>query len=150
MDAKEAILKENGSYNKRFASVRAEAFSKSPFFDARDVVQVKYELLRAVERDGSSVSDAARMFGFSRKAYYQISRAYRERGLAALAPGKTGPKGPNKLRGRVSEFIDLCAAGHEKANSKNIAAQMEAELDVKVHPRTIERYLEKKTAGPNG
>jgi hypothetical protein len=36
------------------------------FFDPRDLVQVKYEMLRRVRIDGASVSQAARDFGFSR------------------------------------------------------------------------------------
>jgi hypothetical protein len=51
----------------------------SDFFDTRDVVQVKYEMLRQVSEDGASVSSAAAAFGFSRQSYYHAA--------AALAPG---------------------------------------------------------------
>jgi len=145
MSSKEEALRANGSFNHRYRNVHADVFKTSRFFDARDIVQVKYEMLRAVERDGDSVTDAVGEFGFSRKTYYQISRAFDEGGLNALVPKKTGPKGPSKLRGEVSGFIDSFLSGDEKANAKEISGQMEAELGIRVHPRTIERYLEKKT-----
>jgi transposase-like protein len=56
-----------------------ETFMSSDFFDTRDVVQVKYEMLRQVSEDGASVSSAAAAFGFSRQSYYHAA--------AALAPG---------------------------------------------------------------
>ena len=148
MASKEESLKGNGSFNKRHLSVQAEVFKISPFFDARDFVQVKYEMLRAVERDGASVTDAVGDFGLSRKTYYQVSKAFEEGGLAALAPKKTGPKGPSKLRGDVSGFIDSYMSENPDANAKEVVSQMEVQLGVRIHPRTIERYLEKKTPPP--
>jgi transposase len=145
MASKEESLIETGSFNKRHLDVSAGIFKTSQFFDARDLVQVKYEMLRAVGSDGSSVADAAGKFGFSRKTYYQVGKAFGEGGLSALVPKKTGPKGPSKLRGEVSEFIDSYIERHERANAKEVAAQLDAEVGVRIHPRTIERYLEKKT-----
>jgi len=46
--------------------VRHESFRDSEFFDPEDVVQVKYEMLRQVDIDKQPVSQAAKMFGFSR------------------------------------------------------------------------------------
>jgi len=149
MASKEESLNETGSYNKRYLSVSAEIFKASQFFDARDLVQVKYEMLRAVGSGGSSVADAAAGFGFSRKTYYQIGKSFGEGGLSALVPKKTGPKGPSKLRGEVSGFIDSYMESHAGTSAKEAAAQMELEIGVRIHPRTIERYLEKKTDRPS-
>ena len=148
MPSKEESLKESGSFNRRFTSVRADIFKVSPFFDAKDIVQVKYEMLRAVTRDEGSVAETADKFGFSRKTYYQASRAFEGGGLEALLPKKTGPKGPSKLQGEAGEFIAAYMSAHKDANAAEISAQMEAALGIRVHPRTIERYLEKKT-GPS-
>ena len=146
MASKEETLRENGSFNKRYKNVSAEIFQSSPFFDKKDIVQVKYEMLRAVSKGGGNVTDVADEFGFSRKTYYQIYSTFVEGGLNALMPKKAGPKGPNKLYGDVSGFIDSYVSSHKDAKANEIAAQLEASLEVKVHPRTIERYLEKKTA----
>jgi len=145
MALKEDSLKDNGSFNRNYKNVYADVFKTNPFFDARDLVQVKYEMLRAVLKDGVHVTDAANEYGFSRKTYYQISKTFEDGGLNALIPKKPGPKGPNKLHGKVSEFIDAYVSHHKNAKAREIAAQLEKMLDVRVHPRTIERYFEKKT-----
>jgi hypothetical protein len=60
-------------------------FATSAFFDARDLVQVKYEMVRRVRVDGEPVSHSAAAFGFSRPTLYQ-ARAIERGGLAALVP----------------------------------------------------------------
>src|SRR5260370_37747330 len=45
-DAKAAALAETRTLNPRPETVRDEQFVSSEFFDARDVVQVKYEMVR--------------------------------------------------------------------------------------------------------
>ena len=145
MSLRDESLKDNGSFNRYYANVNADIFKTGPFFDVKDLVQVKYEMLRAVEKDGCRVTDATEEFGFSRKTYYQISKAFEEGGLNALMPRKTGPKGPSKLQGEVSGFIDVYASDHKSARASEIAAELEEALGVRIHPRTIERYFEKKT-----
>ena len=49
------------------------------------------------------------------------------------------------MHGKVSEFIDSYVSDHKNAKAREIAAQLEKVLGVRVHPRTIERYFEKKT-----
>src|SRR5207249_8819443 len=53
----------------------------SGFFDARDLVQVKYEMVRRVQVDGASVVGAAAAFGFSRPSYYEAAAALARDGL---------------------------------------------------------------------
>lgn len=145
MTLKEDSLKDNGCFNRGYMNVHANIFKTGPFFDPRDLIQVKYEMLRAVAKDGVRITDAANEFGFSRKTYYQIIKAFENGGLNALIPKKPGPKGPNKLCGKVSEFIDSYVSDHKNAKAREIAVQLEKVLGVRVHPRTIERYFEKKT-----
>ena len=76
MTLKEDSLKGNGSFNRRYMNVHANIFKTGPFFDPRDLIQVKYEMLRAVAKDGVRITDAANEFGFSRKTYYQIIKAF--------------------------------------------------------------------------
>ncbi len=55
-DPKETALAEARCLNPRPESVRDPAFLASEFFDARDVVQVKYEMVRRVEAEGAPVT----------------------------------------------------------------------------------------------
>ena len=91
-DGKAQELAASRTLNPRPESVVDEAFASSEFFDARDLVQVKYEMVRRVEADGVSVSAAAGAFGFSRQSYYTAARALAEGGLAGLVPAKPGPR----------------------------------------------------------
>ena len=145
MVPKDEALKKSGCFNNNHENVTASIFESAPFFDRKDIVQVKYEMIRAVTKDEGSITEISDAYGFSRKSYYQTSEAFESGGLHALIPKKTGPKGPSKLNTEVAEFIDSYLAGHKGAKPKEISMQLEAEKGVKVHPRSIYRYLEKKT-----
>ena len=59
-DAKTRSLKEHGCLNPHAETVRDELFLSNAFFDTRDLLQVKYEMLRRVREDGMPVSHAAK------------------------------------------------------------------------------------------
>ena len=90
-DAKEAALAETRTLNPRPEAVRDEQFASSEFFDARDLVQVKYEMVRRVRVDGAPVTAAAAAFGFSRPSFYEAAAAVDRDGLGGLVPAKPGP-----------------------------------------------------------
>src|SRR5437868_6180057 len=91
-DPKVAALRAERSLNPRPEAVTDERFAGSEFLDARDLVQVKYEMLRRARIDGQPVSRAAEVFGFSRPSFYAAQRALDEGGLQALVPARPGPK----------------------------------------------------------
>ena len=70
-DPKVEALRAERSLNPRPETVTDEEFRSSEFFDARDVVQVKYEMVRRVRVDGEPVSRSAVAFGFSRPSIYE-------------------------------------------------------------------------------
>ena len=72
-DPKQAALAETRCLNPHPEQVRDEAFLASEFFDARDLVQVKYEMVRKVKAEGAPVTSAAAAFGFSRPSYYEAA-----------------------------------------------------------------------------
>ena len=76
------------------------------FFDARDLVQVKYEMLRRVHVDGRAVSQTAATFGFSRPTFYAAQTAWQEGGLPGLLPERPGPRAAHKLTEPVLTFLD--------------------------------------------
>ena len=65
-ETKFRTLQRQGTLNPRPMTVRDALFLEDDFFDPRDLVQVKYEMLRRVRTEGNSVTDAATNFGFSR------------------------------------------------------------------------------------
>jgi hypothetical protein len=52
-------LTASGMVNPHPEAVRDPAFVGNEFFDPRDLVQVKYEMLRRVRVDGGSIAEAA-------------------------------------------------------------------------------------------
>jgi hypothetical protein len=87
-DPKADALRKQGCLHPHPEKVTDEAFTASEFFDPRDLVQVKYEMLRRVYVDGLPVSRSAASFGLSRPSYYQAQVVYEEGGLPALRSKK--------------------------------------------------------------
>ena len=141
------ILKENGTFNTDSNSVMADDFQRGIFFDPNDLVQVKYEMLRSVEKREFSISEAAEKYGLSRQTYYINKSAIDNGGLAALVPKKTGPKGGYKLKDEGRRFIDDYISEHPGASPHEINIAMAAGTGIAVHDRTVTRYLSKKRQG---
>src|SRR5919106_954862 len=80
-DAKVEALRAHGALHPRPAAVRDPLFGSHEFFDARDLVQVKYEMLRRVDVEGQPVSRTAEAFGCSRPTFYQAHAAFKTQGL---------------------------------------------------------------------
>ena len=87
-DDKVRALRQYNSLNPHPERVRDESFLSNTFFDPRDLVQVKYEMLRRVREDGVPVSQSAARFGVSRPTWYQAQRAWQAGGLPGLLPDK--------------------------------------------------------------
>ena len=104
-DAKAEALRAQGALHPRPDAVRDPVFGSHEFFDARDLVQVKYEMVRRVEVDGHSVAQTTDAFGCSRPTFYQAQTAFKARGLPVLVPRKRGPRGAHKLDDAVMTFV---------------------------------------------
>ncbi len=140
-DPKAEALRQRGSLNPHPEKVTDPLFSESAFFDARDLVQVKYEMVRRVESDGQTVSDSAAAFGFSRPSFYQAQSLLESGGLAALVPQKPGPRRAHKLSPRVMGFIQKLQSEDPSLKGPELAERIEKRFGLKVHPRSIERAL---------
>lgn len=140
-DPKAAALVEDGTLNPFPENVRDPKFQQGDFFDARDIVQVKYEMLRRVSVDNVSVTDATDEYGVSRPTYYQARANFDATGIAGLVPKKRGPRGPHKLQGEVLAFVERQYVEGEPIRARELAKAIREEFSVEVHPRTIERAL---------
>ena len=68
-------LESAGLVHPNAEGVTAELFDGSrPFFLAADKVQVRFQMLRAHVVDGASVTAAAAEHGYSRAAFYLVTR----------------------------------------------------------------------------
>ena len=141
---KQQQLRTSGTLNRNPKRVTDPLFSEHAFFDAQDLVQIKYEMLRRVVHDGHSITAAAAAFGFSRPAFYKAKQALEECGLAGLVPAKTGPRGAHKLNDEVMAFV-LAAREHDpELNSRDLVDRIATQFGLSVHPRSVERALTRK------
>jgi transposase len=114
------------------------------FFDARDLVQVKYEMLRQVRVEGAEKAQAAALFGLSRPTFYQAEANFAREGLAGLLAKPRGPKSAHKLTPEVMAFIEKRLTGVAPPGARALAREIRTELGLSVHPRSIERALARK------
>ena len=147
-DPKTASLLEDGTLNPFPDKVSDPKFRDSEFFDPRDVVQVKYEMLRRVSVENVSVTDATHQYGVSRPTYYEAKANFGDAGVAGLVPKKRGPRGPHKLQGEVLTFVEKHHVPGEPVRARELAKLIREEFSVDVHPRTIERALGGKKTPP--
>lgn len=140
-------LIEEGTLNPQPEKVSDPKFKPGEFFDPRDAVQVKYELLRRVLVEKGSVTGVAQEYGISRPTYYQAKADFDAGGIAGLVPRKRGPHGRHKLREEVMAFIEQYLVRGEPVRARDLAVLIRLEFGLEVHPRSIERAVkEKKTA----
>lgn len=140
-DPKLQALREQGCLNPRPQDVTDELFRSSDFFDPRDQLQVKYEMLRRVENDGYSVTQAASAFGFSRPSFYKAQDSYRLGGLPGLVPRRRGPRRAHKLSAEVIEFLRQERERDPSLRGPALARLVEQQFQMVIHPRSIERGL---------
>lgn len=149
-DGKAQELARSRTLNPRPEAVVDQGFRSSEFFDARDLVQVKYEMVRRVEADGSSVSASAGAFGFTRQSYYTAARALADEGLAGLVPAKPGPRGAHKLTDEVLEHLEGLREADPRMGAAELAAVVAERFGVTVHRRSVERALARREAAKRG
>src|SRR5712691_10859452 len=137
-NSKRPALRQTGTLNPRPDRVTDELFADSDFFDPHDLLQVKYEMLRRVRRDDVTVSQAARLFGFSRPSFYHAHAAFTRGGLGALVPQKRGPRRAHKLSQKVVALIERTIAADPGAD---LVAAVQQTFGISVHRRSIERAL---------
>ena len=149
-DAKEAALAATRTLNPRPEAVRDEQFASSEFFDARDLVQVKYEMVRRVRVDAAPVTAAAAAFGFSRPSYYEAAAAVDRDGLGGLVPAKPGPRRAHKLTDGVLAYARQLREQDPGLGSAQLAEAIAAKFAIRVHPRSVERALARAENSKSG
>src|SRR2546422_239483 len=138
-DPKSLALRQQGCLNPHPERVTDELFQTREFFDPRDLVQVKYEMLCRVQTEGHPVNRSASAFGFSRPSFYQAQAAFQQGGLPALTPQKRGPKQAHKLTAEVLAFLRQVRQQDPSLRAADLSSLVQDKYGISVHPRSIER-----------
>ena len=140
-DLKSQALRQRGSLNSHPEKVTDPLFAASKFFDARDLVQVKYEMVRRVQVDRQPVSSSATAFGFSRPSFYQAQARLDSGGLAALVPQKPGPRRRHKLDAEVMQFLQKLRSEDPSLKPADLVGHILERFGRRIHVRSVERAL---------
>lgn len=140
-DPKVDALRQAACLNAHPERVTDPLFAASDFFDGRDLVQVKYEMVRRVRTDGLTVAESARAFGFSRPSFYAAQASLHREGLSGLLPKKRGPRHAHKLGTEATSFLREQLSQEPSLSSVDLAVRLRKDLHLQVHPRSIERSL---------
>lgn len=143
-DPKAEALRQRRVLNPQPEAVRDDRFRTDEFFDPRDLVQVKYEMVRRVQEEGATVTEASEAFGFSRPTFYAARQSLEKEGLAGLVPKPPGPKGAHKLTDEVMEFVGKLREESPDVSVQELARRIKEHFDRSVHPRSIERASERR------
>ncbi len=147
-DDKAAALRRHHALNPRPDAVTDPAFgSGDPFFDRRDLVQVKYEMLRRAREEGVSVRRAAAAFGFSRPSFYAAQARFEAGGLPGLVPERPGPRRAHKLSVPIVEALAAELAADPSLGSAELARIVGERFGIRVHRRSVERALARRKRG---
>jgi len=139
---RQQALQAEGAAHPHPQAVTDPLFRDSAFFDPNDLIQVKYEMLRSVDKDGRAVVEAAESFGLSRPVYYVTRKLFDREGLPGLLPRKRGPKRPHKLTDEALTILAHRVGESEQMPSgEELAALLAKRCGIRAHPRSILRRL---------
>jgi transposase len=144
IDAKTAELVRSGTLNPHPEVIVDPLFQNNPFFDARDLLQTRYEMLRRHRIEGRSIVEATLAFGVSRPTFYHAQTGFTEQGLAGLLPRLRGPKGRHKLSGEVLQHILALKTADPTLTTAQCVQEIQQRFGISVHRRSLERAMQSK------
>jgi transposase len=135
--------------SRRRSPVTDRLFREHPtFFRARDLLQVKYEMLRAHAVDARPVRAVCQAFGFSRQSFYTLRARFRADALQGLLPRAPGRLGPTKCTPDVMAFLRKAKTQDPTLSGATLAARVEERFGIRLHRRTVERLLDLRRRRP--
>jgi len=140
-DLRLASLREQRALHRHPETVLDEVFRSDSFFDPRDLVQVRYEMLRRHRIDGKAVSEVAHSFGVSRQAFYVTDASFRASGLPGLLPRRRGPRRAHKCTDEILDFVERLGAADGR---ETVVEAVRRRFGVTINPRSIERALRRR------
>jgi transposase len=142
-DPKTLKLKRTATLHPHPHTVADLLFKENPFFDARDILQVRYEMLRRHRAERMSILNAAAAFGVSRPTFYQAQAAFDRAGLAGLLPKPRGPKGAHKLSVEVLDYVTALKAAEPGLMTMQCVQAVQDHFGTTIHRRSLERALQR-------
>ena len=135
-------LQQTGTLNTTPEKILDPMFSVAgDFFDAHDLLQVRYEMIRLVRIEHATLAEAAKRFGVSRPTCFRMTKAFDRGGLQGLIPAPRGPRGPHKITPQMLEFVVEYKSRHGRVGARRLVPLIEQRFGITVHPRGLEKAL---------
>ena len=141
---KEEHLRATQTFNTNYAKINDPIFQRSGIMDPRDLLLVRFELVRSLELDGKPIEEVCSQYGISPCTARRYVRDMKERGLIALVPEKRGPNGPSVMTDEIANYIDKYLTDHPKASAGKVYQSLVDAKKVTIGKRTVERYISSK------
>lgn len=149
-DTKNEFLRKEGLLNPKPERITHSLFQDNEFFDPLDLPQVRYEMLRIARVQQVSVSEACRLFGFSREYFYRLEREFMSRGYASLLGSLRGRRPLIALNQEIVNFIIHRKMTEPKLTGEDLRKELKSTCQVQCSRRTVERIIEKLELGKRG
>jgi transposase len=143
-DPKLAALQATGTLNRNPQVISDPLFRGGGFFDPRDLVQVRYEMVRRHRVEDMPVAMTARVFGVSLPTAYQAHAAFEAAGIAGLQPKRRGPRQGHKLTPEVVAHLERRRRERPDWRTSDLQADLQRTFGLTVHRRSLERMLRGK------
>ena len=144
-DPKAAALRAAGALHPHPEAVQDEAFTRHEFFDRRDRVQVKYEMLRRHRVDRRPVTDVAGALRREPPGLLHRRGRLQRPGIPGLLPGPRGPKRAHKCTDEILDFVERWRADQETRRGGPAGAEaVQHRFGVTIHPRSLARALARR------
>jgi transposase len=148
-DPKPAALKATSTLNRNPRAIIDAQFRGGGFFDPRDLVQARYEMVRRHRVEDVPVAMTARLFGVSLPTAYQAHAAFEAAGIAGLLPKRRGPRQGHKLTPEVVAHLERRRHERPDLRTRDLQADLQRTFGLTVHRRSLERMLRGKKKFPN-
>jgi transposase len=149
-DPKTKFLRKEGLINPKPERVTHSLFQTHEFFDPLDLPQVRYEMLRAARVEQATVSDACRLFGFSREYFYRLERDFMARGYVGLLGSSRGRRPLIALNQDLVNFIIHRKMTEPNLTGEDLRKELKTTYQIECSRRTVERIIEKLELGKKG
>ena len=140
-DNKLIALAAYGAVHPHPEAVTDPLVATSAFLDARDLMQMRYEMVHRVQVDGQAVWQVAAAFGVSRQTVYRVRTAVTQTGLMGLLPRRRGPQQGHKLQPEVVAVLVQIRRAQGAVPVSTLCQQVQDRFGIIVHRRSIERVL---------
>ena len=142
-EAKKKFLEQEGLLNPKPERLSHALFKTLDFFDPLDLPQVRYEMIRAARVEKISVTEACRLFGFSREYFYKLERNFMARGYVSVLGSTMGRRPLIALNQEIVNFLVHRKIEEPKLSGEDLRKEIRHLYNVDCSRRTVERIVQK-------